>query len=190
MTSGLFLFLHSMQPKENINSYNLFSKLKPGDFYLNHARPVIVADNLRTPENMGAVLRLAANVGAERVLFVKHGYEQPRNWKIKKTASGADEKIKWQFISMDELKDLIPDDYRLIAIETAESANNLYKTVLPEKCAFIVGHEVYGIGEELLQMADDMVYIPVPGVISSLNVTHALGVVVFEWYRQMLNFKS
>ena len=175
-----------MLQKENINSYNLFEKLKPGNFYLSNPRPIIIADNLRTPENMGSVLRLAANVGAEKVLFVKYGDEQPRSWKIKKTASGADEKVKWGFIALDELKDAIPNGYRLVAIETAETAINLYETILPERCAFIVGHEVYGIGKELLQIAEETVYIPVPGVISSLNVTHALGVVLFEWYRQML----
>jgi len=179
-----------MTSKENINSYRLFNRLKPGDFYLEHQRPIIIADNLRTPENMGSVLRLAANVGAEKVLFINNGVEQPRGWKIKKTASGADEKTAWQFIALDQLKDAIPDGYQLIAIETAESALNLFETKLPEQCAFIVGHEVHGIGEELLQMADETVYIPVPGVISSLNVTHALGIVLFEWYRQSLKRKQ
>ena len=182
--SGLFLFLFFMPHKENINSYELFKNLKSDRFYENHVRPIIIADNLRTPENMGSVLRLAANIGAEKVLFVKRVSEDYRGWKIKKTASGADEKIKWHFINMDELQNNIPVDYKLVAIETAESASSLFETKLPEKSAFIIGHEIYGIGEELLSKADQTVYIPIPGVISSLNVTHALGIVIFEWYRQ------
>jgi tRNA G18 (ribose-2'-O)-methylase SpoU len=175
-----------MDQKENINSYKLFSKLNLQDIYQNIARPVIIADNFRTPENMGSVLRLAANIGAEKVFFIKHDDEIPRSWKIKKTASGADEKTDWRFVTFDEVKQLIPGDYQYIAIETAESAVDLFKTSLPEKSAFIIGHEVYGIGEELMKIADKTVYIPVPGMISSLNVTHALGVVVFEWLRQRI----
>ena len=173
-----------MAPKENINSYELFKNLEQDKFYENHIRPIIIADNLRTPENMGSVLRLAANIGAEKVLFIKGVSEQYRSWKIKKTASGADEKVKWYFINMDELQNNIPDDYHLVAIETAKSASSLFETKLPEKSAFIIGHEIYGIGEELLSIADYVVYIPIPGVISSLNVTHALGIVIFEWFRQ------
>jgi len=182
--SGLFLFLYFMASKENINSYELFKNLKTDRFYENHDRPIIIADNLRTPENMGSVLRLAANIGAQNVFFIKGVNEHYRSWKIKKTASGADEKVKWCFINLNELQENIPDDYHLVAIETAESASSLFETKLPEKSAFIIGHEIYGIGEELLSMADQTVYIPIPGVISSLNVTHALGIVIFEWFRQ------
>lgn len=184
--SGLFLFLYFMGSKENINSYELFKNLKSDIFYKNHSRPIIIADNLRTPENMGSVLRLAANIGAENVLFIKSISEQYRGWKIKKTASGADEKVKWQFINKDELQNNIPAGYHLIAVETAESSSSLFETKLPEKSAFIIGNEIYGIGEELLSIADYTVYIPIPGVISSLNVTHALGIVIFEWFRQRL----
>jgi len=173
-----------MNSKENLNSYQLFKNLKQDEIYLNKPRPIIIADNLRTPENMGSVLRLAANVGAGKVLFVKHDDEQPRSWKIKKTASGADEKTDWSFVDINSLAKLIPDGYKYVAIETAGSATNIYETSLPEKCAFIVGHEVFGIGDQLMTMADAIVYIPVPGVISSLNVTHALGISLFEWLRQ------
>lgn len=174
-----------MTQKENINSYNLFQKLKLNRVYDNSVRPLIIADNLRTPENMGSVLRLAANVGAEKVLFLKDGTEElPRNWKIKKTASGADEKIEWKIISRDKLSDYIPSDFSLIAVETSENAVNIYQADLPEKVAFVVGHEVFGVHEAVMKMADEIVYIPVPGTISSLNVTHALGIAVFEWLRQ------
>jgi len=140
---------------------------------------------------MGSVLRLAANVGAEKVLFLKDDTDEiPRSWKIKKTASGADEKISWKIIPLDELEGSVPSDYRLVAIETAKNAVNIYDTVLPEKVAFIVGHEVFGISNKVLKIADKIVYIPIPGVISSLNVTHALGIAAFEWLRQQFWSKA
>jgi len=172
----------------NKNSYQLFRKLRTEEIYRNFSRPIIVADNLRTPENIGSVLRLAGNIGAKKVLFLKDkNSADVRNWKIKKTASGADEKVDWEFCSYDELEKKIPPDYLLIAIETAENSTNIFETVLPEKAAFIVGNEVYGISEKLMKKVFKTVFIPVPGVISSLNVTHALSVVLFEWLRQKNN---
>ncbi len=182
---AFFIFAILMTQNENINSYHLFQQLKLSELYGKKHRPIVIADNLRTPENMGSVLRLAANVGAEKVLFLKGDIgETPRSWKIKKTASGAEEKVSWKIIAQDELHENIPPDYLLVAIETAESAVNIYQTALPPKVAFIVGHEVFGISDTLLQRADKIVYIPIPGVISSLNVTHALGIAAFEWLRQ------
>ncbi len=174
-----------MTQNENINSYHLFQQLQINKIYDGKARPVIVADNLRTPENMGSVLRLAANVGADKVLFLRQEAEEvPRSWKIKKTASGADEKVAWKIIKPNELKEYIPYGFSLVAIETSEKAVSIFQTELPEKIAFVVGHEVHGISKPVLNMADKTVYIPIPGVISSLNVTHALGIATFEWLRQ------
>ncbi len=171
----------------NINSYALFNRLKLNRIYDDIARPYIIADNLRTPENMGSVLRLAGNIGAAKVLFIKDANsDDVRNWKIRKTASGADEKVDWSFCTLDELFEMIPGDYVLTAIETADDADNVFETTLPSKVAFIVGHEVYGISDALLEKVQKTVFIPVPGVISSLNVTHALSVVLFEWLRQMM----
>ncbi len=174
-----------MTQNENINSYHLFQQLQIDKIYDGKVRPVIVADNLRTPENMGSVLRLAANVGADKVFFLRQETEEvPRSWKIKKTASGADEKVAWKIIKPNELKEYIPSGFSLVAIETSEKAVNIFRTELPEKIAFVVGNEVHGISKPVLKMTDKTVYIPIPGVISSLNVTHALGIAAFEWLRQ------
>ncbi len=173
---------------DNINSYNLFKKLKINSVYDNISRPVIIADNIRTPENMGMILRIAGNIGAEKVFFINDNPgKEVRGWKIKKTASGAESKISWEIIPKKELFKKLPRDYELVAVETSEKADNIYFTKLPVKIALIVGNEVYGITNDLLKTANKTVYIPVPGVISSLNVTHALAIAVFEWYRQMIN---
>jgi tRNA G18 (ribose-2'-O)-methylase SpoU len=169
---------------DNISSYKLFNRLEMSNVYQRLTRPLIIADNLRTPENMGSVLRLAANIGAEKVYFIKNDENKVRNWKIKKTASGAEEKIDWMFIEKENLNTFIPDDYEMIALETSGKATNIFKTKLPENIAFIIGHEVYGISKEMLNISSRIVYIPVPGVISSLNVTHALAIALFEWLRQ------
>lgn len=167
------------------NSFELFKRLKTDTFYQQISRPVIIANNLRTPENMGSVLRIAANIGAIKTLFISDTVLHFKSYKIKKTASGALDKVNWKAISLAELADEIPENYRLIAIETTQTAKDLYSCNFPEKTAFIIGNEKSGIRPELLQMAGLHLYIPMPGPVTSLNTTHALSLAVFEWYRQM-----
>ena len=85
---------------------------------------------------------------------------------------------------MDELIAEIPPEYSLTAIETASDSVNVYNTTLPKKVAFIVGNEISGIRDEFLDKSDKIVHIPVLGNNTSLNVSHALAVVLFEWQRK------
>ncbi len=167
------------------NSFELFRKLKPDIFYQHNSRPVIIADNLRTPENMGSVLRLAANIGASKTLFISEVAHQFKSYKIKKTASGAIEKTIWKIITYEELENELPDEYRLIALETTTGAQNIYSFEFPDKVALCIGNEKSGIRRDLLKHAKQHIYIPLPGPVTSLNTTHALSIALFEWYRQM-----
>lgn len=165
------------------NSYDLF-KDKGISGEQPKAKLVIVADDLSSPMNVGAVLRLAANLNAEKSWFV---YEQNpgfRSYKIKSTSSGASEKTDWGYITPSKLPEVLPEDYEIIAIETTDNAENIYTVSLPEKLVLIVGNERLGISEPVLKLATKHVFIPVPGTISSLNVSHALGVSLYEWFRQ------
>ena len=170
------------------NAHRLFRSLETGAFYKNNARPLIIADDLRTPENMGAVLRLAGNIGALSTIFLSRGGKQYRRDKIRRTASGAAEKVDWQVIrEAVQLDVLIPEGYQIVALETSREGNSLFGQGLPGKVAFLVGNEVTGISGELLARAHYTLYIPLPGTITSLNVTHALATGLFEWYRQMVD---
>jgi len=171
--------------KKTKSSYSLFNELDFSKIYDKISRPIIIADNLRTPENIGATLRLAANIGAEKVLFVNDEGKQFNSSRIIRTASGAMDKLFWKIILSEELQEQIPDNYQLIAMETLPEASNIFEFTFPENVAFVVGNEVNGISDELLSKCGASVLIPIPGIISSLNVSHALAVALFEWLRQM-----
>ncbi len=166
------------------SSFDKFNHLKLAEIYQKISRPIIITDRLRTPENMGSVLRLAGNIGAKKTIFISDTAQQFRLRRIKKTASTANENTKWEILDEDQLSTFIPADYQIIAIETSEKAESIFEFKFPEKTAFLVGNERYGIRPEILTQADHVVYIPVPGTVSSLNVTHALSVALFEWLRQ------
>ncbi|MCC7165423.1 MAG: TrmH family RNA methyltransferase [Anaerolineae bacterium] len=145
--------------------------------------PVVVALGLTVPENHGMVLRLADAAGASRVIFVNE--QAPIRARLRKTARNADNLVPWQVVSiasfMQEIETLAP----LIAVELTTQSTNLFTTQLPKTCTLVVGSEQYGIADEVLEKCQSAVHIPLYGVNSSMNVTHALAIALFEWRRKM-----
>jgi tRNA G18 (ribose-2'-O)-methylase SpoU len=141
---------------------------------------IIIADNFSTPENVGSIVRLAANVCASKVIVV--GSEGCRQSKINKTAGAAIGHIAIEWQETGNLH--LPKDYVPVALETVEGAVELYATNLPSKMALVLGNEKYGVSDKLLAYCQRAVYIPMPGAIKSMNVSHAASVCLFEWLRQ------
>ncbi len=166
------------------SSVELFKNLQISGSFEGISSPIIVADNLRTPENMGLILRLAANVNACVTLFLSDNDSKFKTSKIKRTSSGASEKINWKIIKTSELMSYIPEDYTLIALETSKDSKSIFSFRFPKKSVIIVGNEVLGIQKKLLDISQCKVHIPVPGKLSSLNVTHALSIALFTWFEQ------
>jgi tRNA G18 (ribose-2'-O)-methylase SpoU len=167
--------------ERTIHSKYLFNKF---DLPSNYAPPIIVGINIKTPENIGNIIRLADNAGCKEALFVTNE-ENIRTTKIKKTASSSYNSVKWSFCKESELKLKIPSDYKWIAVETSSDSQNIFKTNLPNKVALFVGNEVAGIDSEILDKCE-IVHIPMLGNNTSMNVSHALAVALFEWQRQTL----
>ncbi|PIE88085.1 MAG: hypothetical protein CSA04_03670 [Bacteroidetes bacterium] len=71
-----------------------------------------------------------------------------------------------------------------MAVETATHAVDITRVALPSRCAILVGGESWGMPEEVLRQCDMAVYIPMPGSNKSMNVSHALGTGLYEWFRQ------
>lgn len=138
-----------------------------------------------SPENAGRSIRLAHNLGAKQLLLVKDEVKF-RQTKIKKTAGFSYDQMDWKFISEDQFWSCIPDDYKLVALETCTGSANLYDTKLPGKIVLLGGSESHGLPESVISNSFQQVYIPMPGGCKSMNITHALSVAAFEWYRQQL----
>ena len=167
-----------------IKSNDLFERIPTETLYQRFPRPMILADQLMTPDNLGAMIRLADNIGATEMCFL--GSEDAhRLGKVRRAAASSRDNIHWYFTEETDLRKIVPEGKTLVAIETADNATCLYDTPLPEDIAFVVGSERHGIREELLRQCDLIVYIPVPGPTRSLNVSHAAAVALFEWQRQM-----
>lgn len=169
----------------HIKSNQLFAESAFEALFQKCERPIVIADQLHTPENIGSLIRLADNVCARELIIIGNEGEF-RSSKIRRAAASSYNNISWSFTNQAQLLEKIPPDYTLVALETASNATNIFTTSLPEKIALVVGNEVNGINASLLKMAKMCVYIPVPGPTRSLNVSHAAAVSLFEWMRQMM----
>ena len=167
-----------------LKSNDLFERIPTETLYQRIPRPIVIADQLMTPDNIGAMIRLADNIGASEMCFLGSDAEH-RMGKVRRAAASSRDNIRWYFTEETDLRKIVPAGKTLVAIETADNATCLYDTPLPEDVAFLVGSERHGIREELLRQCELVVYIPVPGPTRSLNVSHAAAVALFEWQRQM-----
>ena len=167
-----------------LKSNDLFAQTEPERIYEHIPRPIVIADHLMTPDNIGAMIRLSDNIGATEVTFLGNENEHSLN-KIRRAAASSRDNIYWHFTEETDLHKIVPKDKVIVAIETADNATCIYDTQLPENVAFIVGSESHGLSENLLAQCDMVVFIPVPGPTRSLNVSHAAAVALFEWQRQM-----
>ncbi|WP_413561387.1 RNA methyltransferase [Bdellovibrio sp. HCB209] len=146
---------------------------------------VFVLDNIRSAFNVGSIFRTAECLGAERICLC--GYTpNPTQWKVEKTAMGTQEYMTWEEHPrlMDCLDSLKEDGYRLVALETAASASDLYESFDKEPTAFILGNERFGLDPEILKVIDEVRVIPLRGRKNSLNVGVTAAVAGFEWTRQ------
>jgi len=145
--------------------------------------PIIIADQLKTGENIGQIIRLAGNTGCRKVLIINNN-QAPRQSKILRVADVAGKIINWQFCETSNIMKLIPSDYTIVALETSPRSKNLFSTQLPKKMAIIVGNESQGVSETLMRISQLEVHIPIAGPVKSLNVAQATGLLLFEWVRQ------
>jgi len=152
-------------------------------------KPVVAAWQIINPENIGNIIRLADNIGAEDV-FILGSEFQLRMSSIKKTAGLSFNNVRLTFISPEDFFDRLNPGAQLVAIETCEDSTNLFTTQLPENIIFLLGNERNGLPEEILQKCSLKLHIPMTGKCKSMNVSHALSVALFEWQRQMLFGKS
>ena len=168
-----------------LKSNDLFAGLTPEHLFERVPHPMVIADHLMTPDNIGAMIRLADNIGATEVCFLGKEDEH-RLGKVRRAAASSRDNIRWYFSEESNLRNIVPEGKAIVAIETSDNATCIYDTKLPEDVAFIVGSERNGLSDDLLAQCDMVVYIPVPGPTRSLNVSHAAAVALFEWQRQML----
>lgn len=150
----------------------------------------VLLDNIRSAWNVGSILRSADGFG------FRHAYlcgitPTPEQGAVKKTSLGAEDYVTWSY-HKDAVKlgeDLKLEGWKIIALEEHERALPISQFPTPREASLlpakqpillIAGSEVTGVDPELLQLADDIYYIPMRGQKRSFNVAVAFGVASFS----------
>ena len=149
---------------------------------------VIVLDNVRSMNNVGSVFRTADAFRLEAV-YLCGLTAIPPHPEIHKTALGAEDTVEWYYYNdtLEAIRILKQNKYILYAVEQAESSVILNDVSLDstKKYALILGHEVKGIQQVVLDECDCCVEIPQYGTKHSLNVAVAAGIVIWDFFRQL-----
>jgi 23S rRNA (guanosine2251-2'-O)-methyltransferase len=148
---------------------------------------VIVLDNVRSQSNVGSIFRTADAFLTEAV-YLCGITSQPPHREIQKTALGATESVPWKYYAstVEALSDLRLEGFKLVAIEQAEGSAELqdFPVEPGEKYALVLGHEVNGVSQEVVDLCDLCVEIPQFGTKHSFNVAISAGIVLWELNRK------
>ena len=143
-----------------------------------------VLENIHDPHNVSAIFRTCDAVGVPKLSFL---YTVEKFPKVSKVSSASAN--KWmevnKFDNTNEcVESLKKDGFKIYASMLDKNAVNLYDLDLTQKIALVVGNEHRGISEDMQKFADSTFYIPMRGMIQSLNVSVASAVMLYEAQRQ------
>ena len=158
----------------------------------------VILYNIRSTYNVGAILRTCDCLGVSEVIFTGYTpfldkglpHEQAKLRKqIHKTALGAEDILNWRRAEIEQtINNLKADDYTVIALEQGSNSLNLADSPeLPEKIALILGEEVHGIPQGILDYCDHLLEIPMLGQKESFNVSVATGIALWEITKSSLS---
>ena len=145
---------------------------------------LLVLDGVQDPHNLGACLRTADAAGVDAVVVPRHG-AAGLGPTVSKVAAGAAESLPFATVAnVGRMLDWLAD-YGVTRIGTSESVDtSLYELGLDSHLALVMGREETGLGKAVAERCDHLVSLPMEGRVSSLNVSVATGVCLYEILRQ------
>jgi len=146
----------------------------------------LILPNIRSCHNVGAMFRTADAFQVSKIFLVGYTAAPPKI-QIDKVALGAEKWVKWT--KRKDLKRLIKklqaEGIKVVALEKSSKSADINTAKFKFPLALLVGNEVDGIDEEILQMCDKIVDIPMYGKKESLNVSIAAGIAMQIIHKQI-----
>ncbi|MFA7419095.1 MAG: RNA methyltransferase [Melioribacteraceae bacterium] len=144
----------------------------------------LVLENIHDSHNVSAIMRSCDATGVQNVGLLYTIEAFPKLSRV--TSSSANkwidvQKYKTEKECCDELHSL---GFKIYASMLDENAVDLYDLDLTEPVAFVMGNEKRGVSPELQNLVDKTFYIPMRGMVQSLNVSVASAVILYEAQRQ------
>lgn len=149
---------------------------------------IIVLDNIRSLHNVGSVFRTADAFRLQGVWLCGITACPPAA-EIHKTALGAEDSVSWDYFedTLDAVERLQREGYEVLAVEQVEGSLklNTFRIDPAKRYALILGNEVKGVRQDVVDAADAALEIPQYGTKHSMNVSVTAGIVMWEFERQM-----
>ena len=141
---------------------------------------IVMVDSISSTQNVGAIARSAAALGATGYLLT-HEAPHPYTRRSVRVSTGHIGMLRYRITdnatkTLLKLKSL---GYKIIAAEVDESAIALQHFTPPKRWVLVVGHEEYGVSDEIMALADTKLLIPMQEGIKSLNVAVAASILLF-----------
>lgn len=172
------------------------NRLTPEAFHEAPKVPLIVVlDNVRSQHNVGAVFRTADAFRLQGV-YLCGICCCPPNDEIHKTALGAEQTVDWQYFAdtLAAVQSLHEQGYTVYAVEQAHDSITIdtVKTQhhADEPIAIVMGHEVFGVQQDVVDACDGCIEIPQYGTKHSLNVSVTAGIVMYELSHHLISTRA
>lgn len=149
---------------------------------------IVVLDHVRSLNNVGSIFRTSDAFRVE-ALYLCGITARPPHVEIHKTALGAEDSVDWQYFedTLSAVEALKEKGTIVCAIEQAEGSTMLDRLSLAKdkKYAVILGNEVKGVQQNVVNACDLCIEIPQYGTKHSLNVSVTAGIVVWDFFKQL-----
>ena len=149
---------------------------------------VVVLDNIRSLNNIGSVFRTSDAFLISKIYLCGITATPPHK-DIHKTALGATDSVDWEYFedTLELVNKLKADNYKIVSIEQVEGSVMLNKYTPKQNCkyAIVLGNEVKGVRQDVVDNSDICVEIPQFGTKHSLNISIATGVVLWDLFNKL-----
>lgn len=154
---------------------------------------IVVLDNVRSLHNVGSIFR-TADAFLLQAVYLCGITSTPPNAELHKTALGAENSVEWIYFEETQkaLEELHKEKYKIFAIEQARESLPLNTIQLnsEEKYAIVLGNEVKGVQQAVVDACDGCIEILQYGTKHSLNVSIAGGIVVWEFFKKLMEERN
>lgn len=146
---------------------------------------ILILDNVQDPGNLGTIMRTADSVNLKQIIVSK-GCGDIYNPKVVRSTMGAIFRVEiLEKESLEEVvKEIQQNGFKTMATDLATDSS-IYDEQY-NKCAVIIGNEANGVSQEVLDIVDKKIKIPMLGKTESLNASVATGIILYEYVRQKL----
>ena len=149
---------------------------------------VVVADHITSDFNIGSLFRVCDAFGVQKIYLC--GVDEPPGRNMRKTSRATENAVNFEITddTFSVVKKLKAQDFSIISLEITSQSLPLhtYKFKVQKPIALVVGDENFGISEQVLKTSDAIIHIEMYGQNSSMNVSQATNIALYELTKQML----